>query len=86
MLCPQFCRELSQRATKTQNSQSFHPPNFPNIWYKLATAVLALCLLVYIYVHTEEQKHAQIITIINNKMLWCVLIAHHIKTQWIVLC
>ena len=48
--------------------------------------MLALCLLVYIYIHTEEQKHAQIITAINNNMLWCVLIVHNIKTQWIVLC
>ena len=79
---PTSQRKLLQIPKKTQNSQSLRPPMFPTIWYKLATAVLALHLLVYRYIHTEEQKHITAI----NKMLWHVLNVHNIKTQWIVLC
>ena len=32
----------------------FRPPKFPTIWYKLATAVLALRLLVYIYIQKNR--------------------------------
>ena len=73
MPCPQFHKEnFCEELQKLKIRKIFRPPKFPTIWYKLATAVLALRLLVYIYIyiyiHTEERKHAQIITAINNML------------------
>ena len=64
---PASQRKLLQIATKTQNSQSFRPPKFPTIWYKLATAVLALCLLVYIYI----QKNRNMLKLLLLLIITC---------------